>query len=261
MIRGDNMARMPYTNFHELNQDWIIKQIKTAYTADNPPPYPVKSVNGQTGIVNINTDNIIDVDSGTDLTDALRAKQDRPAQIGTAGQVLGLDNQLNPVWLNNSGGGGTSDYDDLTDKPQINSVTLSGNKSGDDLGIMDAPSTSGTNGQVLTADGQGNYGWANLPATPSPAVSIVRPVSGNTFILDPCPVTYSFGEKAELTVTVTANSEYHFSFSCPSGTPTVLTITGATETAGDVILEAGEYYEVNVWDGLALYKKIEVTGG
>lgn len=33
------------------------------------------------------------------------------------------------------GGGGTSDYDDLTDKPQINGVELSGNKSSVDLGI------------------------------------------------------------------------------------------------------------------------------
>ena len=33
------------------------------------------------------------------------------------------------------GGGGTSDYSDLTNKPQINNVTLSGNKSLSDLGI------------------------------------------------------------------------------------------------------------------------------
>lgn len=34
------------------------------------------------------------------------------------------------------GGGGTSDYSDLSNKPQINSVTLSGNKSLSDLGIQ-----------------------------------------------------------------------------------------------------------------------------
>lgn len=33
------------------------------------------------------------------------------------------------------GGGGTSDYDDLTDKPSINNVTLSGNKTAEDLGL------------------------------------------------------------------------------------------------------------------------------
>ena len=39
--------------------------------------------------------------------------------------------------LNSSGGGscGTTDYADLTNKPQINGVTLNGNKSTSDLGI------------------------------------------------------------------------------------------------------------------------------
>ena len=37
--------------------------------------------------------------------------------------------------------GGTSDYDDLTDKPSINSVTLSGNKTSSDLGLAAASHT------------------------------------------------------------------------------------------------------------------------
>lgn len=36
------------------------------------------------------------------------------------------------------GGGGTTDYEDLSNKPQVNSVELVGNKSLDDLGIMPA---------------------------------------------------------------------------------------------------------------------------
>jgi len=39
------------------------------------------------------------------------------------------------------GGHGTMDYDDLTDKPQINSHTLSGNQSSSDLGLADASHT------------------------------------------------------------------------------------------------------------------------
>jgi hypothetical protein len=42
------------------------------------------------------------------------------------------------VQLPSGGGGGTSDYDDLTDKPSINSVTLSGNKSASDLSLASA---------------------------------------------------------------------------------------------------------------------------
>ena len=41
------------------------------------------------------------------------------------------------------GGGGTGNYNDLTNKPKINSVTLSGNKSLEDLGIASASDLSG----------------------------------------------------------------------------------------------------------------------
>lgn len=40
----------------------------------------------------------------TDLSNAIDAKQDAPSSAGTAGQVLSLDNQLNPVWSTPSGG-------------------------------------------------------------------------------------------------------------------------------------------------------------
>lgn len=89
-------------------------------------------------------------------------------------------------------------------------------------------------------------------------VSVVTPASGTTFTLAPCPVTYSFGEKAELTVTVNATSQFHFMFSCPSGGATVLVMNGITGTSGDT-LEAGGTYEVDIWAGIAFVKEIEVT--
>ena len=56
---GENF---PYTNFHDLNLDWILKKLKEVvtnlaikYGSDNPPPYPVTSVNGKTGNVIIPT--------------------------------------------------------------------------------------------------------------------------------------------------------------------------------------------------------------
>lgn len=54
------------------------------------------------------------------------------------------------------GGGGTSDYSDLSNKPQINSVTLSGNKSLSDLGIHNAPSGGSAN-QVLAKNSETDY--------------------------------------------------------------------------------------------------------
>lgn len=88
--------------------------------------------------------------------------------------------------------------------------------------------------------------------------SVVTPTSGDTFTLEKFPVTYDFGEIAELNVTVDATSQYHFRLTCPSGAATVLTMTGITGTAGDT-LAAGKTYEVDVWAGVALIAEIEVT--
>ncbi len=55
-----SIMTLPYTNLHEINLDWIIEEVKQAkivsenvYSPENPPPYPVKSVNGETGDVTI----------------------------------------------------------------------------------------------------------------------------------------------------------------------------------------------------------------
>lgn len=54
------------------------------------------------------------------------------------------------------GAAGTTDYTDMTNKPQINSVTLSGNKSLSDLGIHNLP-PSGSSGQVLAKSSNTDY--------------------------------------------------------------------------------------------------------
>ena len=54
------------------------------------------------------------------------------------------------------GAAGTTDYTDMTNKPQINSVTLSGNKSFSDLGIHNLP-PSGSSGQVLAKSSNTDY--------------------------------------------------------------------------------------------------------
>lgn len=56
---------------------------------------------------------------------------------GTTGQILAKASSLDydVAWITDPGGGGTTDYDDLTDKPSINGVTLSGNKTGEQLGL------------------------------------------------------------------------------------------------------------------------------
>lgn len=39
---------------------------------------------------------------------------------------------------------GTSNYNELDNRPQINSTTLTGNKSASDLGLAEAPAIEGT---------------------------------------------------------------------------------------------------------------------
>lgn len=82
-------------------------------------------------------------------------------------------------------GGGTSDYDDLTDKPQINGVTLSGNKSLADLGIEKAAvEVTGT----LTA-GQTGITLSNVAITTSSTIDIYT----DTYGVNPTGVTVANG--------------------------------------------------------------------
>lgn len=80
-----------------------------------------------------------------DLLTQLNNKLDSPDTAGANGQVLTCDGQGGQSWQDPTGGG-TSDYRELTNKPGINGVILSGNKSLNDLGIAassEIPDVSG----------------------------------------------------------------------------------------------------------------------
>ena len=64
----------------------------------------VTSVNGKTGAVVLNASDIGYND--TTVKTALDGKQNAPTAAGTAGQVLGLNNSLQPVWVDQTGGSG-----------------------------------------------------------------------------------------------------------------------------------------------------------
>lgn len=58
---------------------------------------------------------------------------------GNAGQFLRKRSDANfDFYWSSAGGGGTTDYNDLVNQPQINNVTLSGNQSASDLGLLDS---------------------------------------------------------------------------------------------------------------------------
>ena len=61
-----------------------------------------------------------------------------------AGANISIDTSQVPNVISSTGGGGTSDYTALTNKPSINGVTLSGNKTSSQLNITDTTYTAGT---------------------------------------------------------------------------------------------------------------------
>ena len=76
--------------------------------------------------------------------------------------AVGSDGNIQYISAPSSGGSGTNDYESLLNRPSINGVELTGNKSLGDLGISIVP-TGGSTGQVLkkTSDANGDYAWAD----------------------------------------------------------------------------------------------------
>lgn len=199
------MARLPYTNFHDLNLDFVLKVIKKAFTPDNPPPYPVKSVNGMTGNVTVTGDVIpIAPNNPAMVTDVLREKQDAPASPGTPGQVLGLDANQTPVWIDqpnpesiiddNAGGGDTdkvysADYITNLIAPILDDITDI-NDDIDDLNNNKAPIIiDSASGAIATfPDGADDLPVESMTVqiepvqsgSGDPSPSNIRPISGWT---------------------------------------------------------------------------------
>ena len=69
----------------------------------------------------------------------------------------------NKVVRASAGGGGTTNYNDLENKPSINDVTLAGNKTSADLGLLDVDQGTENEGKVMQVDSEGNLVPNDLP--------------------------------------------------------------------------------------------------
>lgn len=95
----------------------------------------VDSVNGKTGDVVLTASDVGALADNTPIPSDLSDLSDVDASGVTDGQILKYNATSGKFLPSNESGGGTTDYTDLSNKPSVNGVTLSGNKTSADLGI------------------------------------------------------------------------------------------------------------------------------
>ena len=95
---------------------------------------------------------VVLADGYKDLKSDIESKQTAPSVAGTAGQVLGLDAQLHPVWVDQTGGGGG---DAPVQDVQINGTSVVNN------GVANVPiATTNKLGAVMVGTGLSiSNGW------------------------------------------------------------------------------------------------------
>ena len=145
----------------------------------------ISSINHQLSAV------IDDVSTNTSAISAINQDLASRADIKSIGTGLDLNSTTGELTAT-GGGGGTTDYADLTNKPSINNVTLSGNKTSADLGFGtasalnvassgDASSTEIVKGDDTRLTDSRNaadvYSWAKASTKPTYTASEVGAVA------------------------------------------------------------------------------------
>ena len=187
---------------------------------------------------------------------------------------------LDTTWTHTtvSPGGGSSDYTDLSNKPSINSVTLSGNKTAADLSLASAadvaakytkPSggipASDLASAVQTSLGKADTALQSVPSTYRTAAAqdtidagkedkvtevTVSTAGAVTQALDAGKIYHFTGALTALTITLNAAASgqiahYHCDFDCGSTAPTVSIPNTVTMPDGNSF-EANKHYEVDI---------------
>ena len=79
------------------------------------------------------------------------------------------------------GGGGTTDYENLSNKPQLNGVTLEGNKTLDQVGVLAKNQGSSNSGKYLSVGSDGNVVIVDAPEGNSELLDIRLGADGETY--------------------------------------------------------------------------------
>lgn len=155
------------------------------------------------------------------------------AGLVPAPQATDVDKYLKSdgTWATVSGGGGgTTNYNSLSNKPKINNVELNGNKSLSELGVQPA----------------GDYALE---------ISVVQ-TSASTIEINP-NTFYKFGEVASLNITlasITDNTIYNeYMFEFVSGTTaTTLTLPSSIKWLETPTIDANKIYQCSIVDNVGL---------
>ena len=172
----------PYTNFHELNLDWIIKKVKEAYSPDNPPEGIVLSVNGQDGNVILYQDAIIrfpDVQDGTwnlhrtaaGVSSGIQFLQNKAQRISGTQRIDMYDAGNPPPYPVNSVNGQTGDVTIQIPVQSVNGQT----------GVVVIPPDFQNGDEIMefTQASEGNY-WGLSRTVSTGNASIYLDTSNNT---------------------------------------------------------------------------------
>lgn len=173
----------------------------------------------------------------------------------TLAQALGIT-----TTVDRGGGGGVSDYNELSNRPQINGVTLTGDKSASQLSIHDVPA-GGSAGQVLTKQSATNYDliWqtptipyctcATAAATAAKTTTIVRGTFAEADLIAGAQVLVKFTNSntvASPTLKIgdtTAKAIRRYGSTAPS------TSAASSWNAGEIVLFVydGTYWYIEGW--------------
>lgn len=150
--------------------------------------------------------------------------------VVNSGKILGIDENgyVTPMDYEGGGGGGTNNYNNLSNRPQINGVTLAGNKTADELKLLPKNVGSQNNGKYLRVNESGDIVPSDFPGSGGSQQD--PDYSGKTIVMFGDSIVAGWGWQEGTGITEPLKEKY------PNGTWTNQAVSGsnmANKSASD----------------------------